>query len=423
MRSPSASEQQLKRQALELWSQDRAQLLFRQPFLAALTLQTELVAVVDDRLRTACTDGDRIFVDARFLSTLSSEERVFLLAHEVWHAALGHRRRRVDRDPERWNVAGDAEVNALLIGAGLVPPEGAIVFPWATGLSAEQIYESLASLHPKPRSQARGGSQESAARALDPRGEHLPPEEELPLPEGVQDPCMDPDFRPLDLGSSPTPDQSVLRVKNAERRSGQQAGTLPSNVQSYVASTEPKVPWREVLRQFLTPTFGGERAWLPPSRRHIHRGLYLPSQRGRQLELAVALDTSGSMERVLPLLMGELRSLLTSFGRFRVQVFECDATIQRVRSFEDGLDGLEDLDSCSSYLLGGGGTDFRPVFEALQAEPDPPRALLYLTDGEGQAPHEPPGYPVLWVLTDRQSRPPAPWGATLVLDPSEADED
>ncbi|MFC4976714.1 hypothetical protein ACFPTY_19975 [Halomonas beimenensis] len=41
------------------------------------------------------------------------------------------------------------------------------------------------------------------------------------------------------------------------------------------------------------------RQWLPPSRRHIHRGLYLPSRYGSHLELTVALDNSGSCARRL----------------------------------------------------------------------------------------------------------------------------
>ena len=59
--------------------------MLRQPFVAMLAMRLDLVPVVDDRLDTACTDGERIFVDARFLHGLSAADRAFVLAHEVWH--------------------------------------------------------------------------------------------------------------------------------------------------------------------------------------------------------------------------------------------------------------------------------------------------------------------------------------------------
>jgi predicted metal-dependent peptidase len=52
---------------------------------------------------------------------------------------------------------------------------------------------------------------------------------------------------------------------------------------------------------------------------------------------------------------------------------------------------------------GGGGTDFRPFFEASAGgEPSRfghERLAVYLTDGHGVFPKRPPRRPVLWVVT------------------------
>ena len=51
--------------------------------------------------------------------------------------------------------------------------------------------------------------------------------------------------------------------------------------------------------------------------------------------------------------------------------------------------------------IGGGGTDFRPFFAALgqQHNPHERSVCVYLTDGYGDFPAEPPELPVLWVVT------------------------
>ena len=47
-----------------------------------------------------------------------------------------------------------------------------------------------------------------------------------------------------------------------------------------------KLPWQEILRQFLTPMFDSTRKWLPPNRRHVYKKVYLPSlQKEKQLKI------------------------------------------------------------------------------------------------------------------------------------------
>jgi predicted metal-dependent peptidase len=41
-----------------------------------------------------------------------------------------------------------------------------------------------------------------------------------------------------------------------------------------------------------------------------------------------------------------------------------------------------------------------------------PDLLLFFTDGFGNAPKQPPAYPVMWVLT-HDGKQPAPWGRVV----------
>ena len=148
-RLPNESEQSLKQQALQTWVADRARLLLQHPFTASLALHLELVPVVDSRVMTAATDGRRIFFNPLFLQTLTADQRLFVLAHEVWHCAARHFDRQLGRDARLWNLATDHEVNSLLLADGFVMPSNGVLFTELTWddsnaiASAEQVYEWL----------------------------------------------------------------------------------------------------------------------------------------------------------------------------------------------------------------------------------------------------------------------------------------
>ena len=190
-------------------------------------------------------------------------------------------------------------------------------------------------------------------------------------------------------------------------------GDLPEHIEHIVRATlRPQIRWQEVLAQFVTACYGGSRRWLPPSRRHLARGLYLQSARQARLRAVVVLDTSGSTADDLPQFFSELQSLLATFGSYELAVIQCDCRIKSVEIFDEATPippGRE------WRARGLGGTDFRPPFEyvAEHAELNP-SCLVYLTDGHGPAPERGPAYPVLWLLTS-DGRAPAGWGSVARL--------
>ena len=142
---------------------------------------------------------------------------------------------------------------------------------------------------------------------------------------------------------------------------------------------------------------------------HIWNDLYLPSMRSEALKAVVAIDTSGSMANDLAKFFAELVSLMKSFGRYELTVIQCDAKIQKVEKFSDAVPLTPDH---RWEVFGRGGTDFRPVFGYVKTLAEHPEVLIFLTDGFGSAPNEPPPYPVLWVLTSDGTRP-AGWGKSV----------
>ena len=111
--------------------------------------------------------------------------------------------------------------------------------------------------------------------------------------------------------------------------------------------------------------------------------------------LVIAIDTSGSCcGETASVFLRETRQMLTdlqSIGKFReLCLVECDTTIQNVRWFRNPSE-LPETEK-PTILHGGGGTDFRPVFnfvQKIEQEEGPVDALIYLTDGYGSYPQTP----------------------------------
>lgn len=388
MRAPNDEEQALKARMADTLAADRLLLLTVQPFTGQLTMQLELIPVVDDRLPTAGTDGDRIFVNADFMARRSAADRRFILAHEVWHCALGHHRRRQGREPQRWNQACDYEVNARCRELLNHCPEDALFNRRYRNQSAEAIYQRL------PQ------DPDSGQQPLD--------EHDLwgALQQGDAS-VQDPDFRPEHGEGEQQRTWERRLIGAAQRCRG--AGDLPAGIQHIVDRIRtPTVPWPRLLARFVENHRGGDYQWLPPSRRHLHRGLYLPARRGHRLALTVALDASGSCRDHIPAFMSELAEILGSFDEVALRLLVFDTAIQQDEHFtRDDLSRLHEV-----RVRGGGGTDFQPVFEAAAGEGVP---LVLLTDGCGPAQAKAPPHPVLWALTDTNTAP-VEWGETARIE-------
>ena len=102
----------------------------------------------DLKYHTAATDGKNIYVDPNYFESLSENDRLFTIAHEIMHIKFMHMYRLMDkdgnnRDPELWNIATDAIINANLERDGFTIKEGYVNMPEALDYSAEEFYQKL----------------------------------------------------------------------------------------------------------------------------------------------------------------------------------------------------------------------------------------------------------------------------------------
>lgn len=149
-----------------------------------------------------------------------------------------------------------------------------------------------------------------------------------------------------------------------------------------------------------------------PSRRSLLRGgLLRPGMVEQMLNGALAIDTSGSMGAPqLQAAKNTTCNILEQLGLDTIWVAQCDARMQTgwIRTRLRDVPGMT--------FKGRGGTDFRPIMEAIKKLRPRPNFLGVLTDGDGPAPtHPPAGIDVIWIIVPTSyGRRPAPWGHLVV---------
>jgi predicted metal-dependent peptidase len=157
----------------------------------------------------------------------------------------------------------------------------------------------------------------------------------------------------------------------------------------------------------MTQAARDDYSYMRPSRRE--GSVIFPSLRSGQVDLVVALDTSGSVgENELAQFLSEVNALKGQL-RARVTLLACDSALSEGAPWE--FEPWEELRLPES-IKGGGGTSFVPVFDWLARQGRQPDLLLYFTDAEGDFPKVEPNFPTLWLV---KGKAPVPWGQRIQL--------
>lgn len=119
----------------------KRKMLVKYPFFGSVVANVDYKE--NKNVPTAGTDGKVIYYNPEFLEKLSVEEQTFIFAHEICHIAFNHILRSEGKDPNLWNIATDAVINAFLKRDGLKMVEGVVDMEDAINYDAEQLYEKL----------------------------------------------------------------------------------------------------------------------------------------------------------------------------------------------------------------------------------------------------------------------------------------
>ena len=205
-------------------------------------------------------------------------------------------------------------------------------------------------------------------------------------------------------------------IKQATIQAAQAAGEgVPDSIKRMISElVAPKMDWRDILRTQLESSLKNDFTFMRPSKRSgdvIFPGM----NKDEELNIAVALDTSGSISPVmLRDFLSEVQGIMDQYQAYRVHIFQFDTGVYGAEDFtsDDGrtMDEYE--------LKGGGGTDFDVVFNYMEEYGIEPDQLVMFTDGYPWGSWGNAEYcDTLFVIHgDKQRRLQSPFGVTVHYD-------
>lgn len=427
----------------------RTRLILDKPFLGALVLRLPMVAADPSWCPTTATDARKFFYNPAFIDALANEQVQFVLAHEALHCALSHFARRGHRIKKQWDIACDYAINPLLIDDGLKPPQSSLILAEFRGMTAEEIYPCIdESEHQEPLDKhvydadtdSQGGQQQEAkdgndssaggAAGQDDQGEASAENQSRDRPEqgGSDDHPSGFDEQRQggqseeqgDSSGAPQPDplsqqeietlstqwqQRMVGAAQQARQAGKLGGAMARMIDFMV---QPSLPWRMMLARYMTSVARDDYSYSRPSSRRGDPAVF-PSLRSAQLNIAVAVDVSGSMtEKEIGEFLSEIDAIKAQI-RSRVSLYACDATLQSGSPWL--FEPWEEV-RLEQRVRGGGGTSFCPPIEDQSNADLAPDVLVYFTDAEGRFPEVEPAYPVVWLVKGKAK---VPWGLRIQL--------
>lgn len=191
-------------------------------------------------------------------------------------------------------------------------------------------------------------------------------------------------------------------IKSAFMRT-KSVGKCPAGLDRYVNEFgHSKVPWQEKFRHLLRQKPFVERIENRPNSKLFHiTGIpVMPRFVGERMDnMWLFFDTSGSIQpEDIQEGVNEIHALRQT-SNAELFVSSCDTRVYDIVKFD-----IYDYPEADQLpIQGGGGTDFRPIFEKVQeyideGKCDLPSVLVLVTDTYGAFPEQSPGYPVIALI-------------------------
>ena len=335
----------------------RVGLLLRHPFFGNMATRLKIVDA-SDWCATAATDGRHLFYSREFFENLTTKQVEFVVAHEILHNVFEHMLRVEGRHRGIWNAAADYSVNGTLVRdrIGEVPPKIKIFHDTKHyGKSTEQIYDEIYEAMDEESLCALG-------QLLD---EHIDWEKEG---KGNR-----PQYTKEELKQ--IRDEIKEQMMQAAQAAG--AGNTPAEIQRMIKElTEPKMNWREILRQQIQSTIKNDYTFMRPNRKAWHMSAILPGTNyDETIDICVGIDMSGSIgDDQAKDFISEVKGIMDEYKDYKIKLWCFDTQVYNEQDF-DGYDIME------YKVMGGGGTEFMANWDYMKENDIQPKKFIMFTDG------------------------------------------
>jgi len=395
----------------------RVGLLLRHPFFGNMATRLKIEAC-DDWCPTAATDGRHLYFNTQFFNAMTNKEIEFVIAHEILHCVFDHLGRRDGRNPVLYNIAADYIVNNLLqrdrIGDMPKLVQCYQDFKY-DGWTSEEVYDELFK-------EAEKNGEEFVKQLGEMLDEHIDWDG-----EGDSEGSSKPKKGKGKSGPPKYSKEEMRKIKeeikesmmSAAQASG--AGNLPGEISRMIKElTEPKMNWREILRQQIQSTIRNDYTFSRPSRKGWHTGAILPGMNfDTTIDVAVAIDMSGSIGNDQATdFLSEVKGIMEEYKDYNIKLWCFDTKVYNEDDFtaDNGKD-LEDYE-----VKGGGGTEFDCNWHYMKDTDFVPKKFIMFTDGYPWGSWGDEDYcDTVFVIHSNQNKDlQAPFGTTVHYDKNAA---
>ena len=339
----------------------RVGLLLRHPFFGNMATRLR-IQEGSEWMSTAATDGRTIFFNREFFEPLTVKQIEFVIAHEILHNVFDHMGRTEGRDRKIFNIAADYCVNGQLIRdrIGEQPPEIKIFHDSKYyGWSAEQVYDEIYETMDEEELAALGQLLDDHVDWSNNGGKDGQPQYSKEELKAIRDEMRE-------------------AVMQAAQAAG--AGNVPASVARMIKDlTEPKMNWREILRQQIQSTIKNDYTFMRPNRKGWHMNAVLPGQNFQEtIDICVSIDMSGSISDAQAKdFMSEIKGIMDEYQDFKLKIWCFDTKVYNEADFNGyNMDEFMDYEP-----MGGGGTEFDVNWDYMKENDICPKKFIMFTDG------------------------------------------
>ena len=347
---------------------------------------------VSDDIPTAATDGRDEVYGRSFIDSLSIQEVAFVVVHESFHKMYRHLttwQKLWKEDAQLANMACDYVINLEIVTRD---PNGTVVsMPKKdgkviglldrrfAGMNTKQVFDLLKKEKEEGGGAGGGGEGEGMDHHDWEGASELTKEEKEELAKQV--------------------DQAIRQgMIAAQKMHGKGAGGRSRELSDIL---EPKVDWREQLREFVSATCAGRdySSWRKPNRRFLSSDMIMPSLVGERVKnIVIGCDTSGSITNEDHARnLSETDAILTVVTPDKLHIIYWDHTVAAHEIYDDSTRGSF---RTSTKPVGGGGTNPGAMEAYLKQHDIKADCIIMFTDG--YVPNwgnDWNGAPILWVIT------------------------
>jgi predicted metal-dependent peptidase len=352
-----------------------------------------------DDLPTAATNGRDEIYGRKFVKELDEKELAFVVMHECMHKVYRHLttwKKLHEENALLCNCACDYVINLKLKD---IDPDGkymrmpmkdgkviGLVDEKYRGMNTKQVFDALK----QDMEDGNGGGEGFDEHDWD-GAKEMTDQEKEELHREI--------------------DRAIRQGQIAAKKAGTGAGGRDLELEELM---EPKVDWREVLREFVKSICNAKDAssWRRVNRRFIGNDIYLPTLIGERVgHIVIGIDTSGSIGgKELSEFLSEVKGIADEVRPERVDLLYWDSEVAEHEEYDEY--SVANIVS-STKPRGGGGTSPSCVTAYLKDKAIKPECVIMLTDGYvgddwgGEWP-----CPVMWTIVNGNTDV-APNGKTI----------